>query len=143
MEGDKPLEVNPRVSLLTLSTVRALRGCLTVPVRRDVESGKLLWVWDFSISKNAPDTNSQALRFWLIELLQRPGVKELSLEDVINQILPPGRATYSSGEFCIKFSTNKFLLHNLRQRTNWGRPMIQRDCLARFLTARWIGAQQR
>ncbi|HEY3762683.1 MAG TPA: hypothetical protein VGN23_13130 [Verrucomicrobiae bacterium] len=137
--GMAVLEVNPRVSLLTLATVKALRGCTTDAVKRDVESGKLLWVFDFSISKNAPDTRSAALRVWFIELLQRPGVKQLSLENVIEQILPPTRARYTAADFCVKFSTNKITLMDLRRQFKWAVGFVTRDQLVGFLQERWIG----
>lgn len=107
------LAVNPRVSLLTLYTVRALRGTNTEAVKRDVESGKYLWVFDFSISKNAPDSRSAALRFWFIELLQQPGVRDLSLENVVGQILPTTRDTYTAQELSVKFSTNEVTLRQI------------------------------
>jgi hypothetical protein len=139
-ENGKPaLAVSPRVVLMTLGTVRALLGCVTETVKADVEAGKFLWVFDFSMSKNAPDTGSSALRFWFREMLNPQAVADMSIKNVIDEILPPARAAYASGEFYLKFMTNRLVLHEMRHRWNWGLGPVRRKHLAQFLSERWIG----
>jgi hypothetical protein len=137
---DLRIGVNPRVCLLTLSTVRALRGCVTEKIKREVESGKFLWVFDFSLSENAPDSRSQALRFWVADVAEGDGVKDLTVEDVVNQILPLARGSFPSDDVCLRFSVNRATLFRLRKIFGCGLGRVNREILAGFLKTRWLGA---
>ncbi|HEY3761897.1 MAG TPA: hypothetical protein VGN23_09130 [Verrucomicrobiae bacterium] len=136
---DHRIGVNPRVCLLTLSTVRALRGCVTEKIKSEVESGQYLWVFDLSLSINAPDSRSQALRFWVADIAEGLGVKNLPVDAVVNQILPASYASFHSEDLCTRFSVNRTLLCRLRKRWGSGRGRVKREILADFLKSRWLG----
>ncbi len=131
--------VSPRVSLLTLSTVRALRGCVTDKIKREVDSGKFLWVFDFSLSKNAPDSRSHALRFWVTDVADREMARNLSVDEVIARILPPARPSFHPGELCLRFSINRVTLFRMRRRWGCGCGSVKRKPLVAFLKSRWLG----
>jgi hypothetical protein len=139
---DHRIGVSPRGCLLTLSTVRALRGCVTEKIKNEVESGKYLWVFDFSLSVEAPDSRSQALRFWVADIAESSGVKNLSVDAVVNQILPPLCAAFPSEDFCLRFSLNRATLFRSRKLLGYSRGRVKREILAGFLKSRWLGLAQ-
>ena len=132
--------VSPRVSLLTLSTVRALRGCVTEKIKQEVDSGEYLWVFDFSLSKHAPDSRSHALRFWVSDVANRHLARQLSVDEVVSRILPPARAAFHPDELCLRFSINRVTLFRMRRRLGCGRGAVKRKPLVGFLKSRWLGA---
>ncbi|HEY1662152.1 MAG TPA: hypothetical protein VGI03_07015 [Verrucomicrobiae bacterium] len=131
--------VSPRVCLLTLSTVRALRGCVTEKIKHEVDSGKFIWVFDFSLSVNAPDSRSQALRFWVVDVAESDGVKDLKVDDVVDQIIPPTCPSFSSEDLCLRFSVNRVTLFRLSRCWGCDRGRMKREVLAGFLKSRWLG----
>jgi hypothetical protein len=132
--------VSPRVRLLTLATVRALRGCVTEKIKGEVDAGAYLWVFDFSLVYEAPDSRSHALRFWVADVAEENGVKDMALDDVVDQILPPTRAAFTSEDLCLRFSVNRVTLFRLRKRLGCGCGSVKRETLAGFLKARWLRA---
>lgn len=133
------ISVNPRVCLLTLSTVCALRGNVTGKTKREVLSGKFAWVFDFSLTGEGPDFRSQALRFWVADVADELGVKNLCLEEVVDQILPPAFSSFTCEDLCLRFSVNRATLCRMRKGWECSRGRIKRDLLAGFLKWRWLG----
>lgn len=129
---------SPRVCLAAVGTVRAVHGCTAETVFQFVESGEYLWVWDFSQGKGS----IRNLKFWFDELAAVPDVRKLSLEEVIDCILPHRRAWFAPGEVCRRFSMDRKSL--MRLRSELGLPVgnVSREPLAQFLRDRWIGAEK-
>jgi hypothetical protein len=108
------------------------------------ESG-LLWV--FNVATN-PRGKIRALRFFRPELLARASdkaheVNQLTLDQVIAQILPPARSRFPAGEvdqlFQVRRPTRIALADELPGKLDGGRNVYQRAALADFLNRRWVG----
>ncbi len=137
------IQVSPRVCLLTLSTVRALCGGTTEQIKRDLNSGKFGWVFDFSLSHNAPDARSKALRFWVGDLSEEHHAKERSLDEVVGLILPRLRLSFPCEDLSVRFSLNRVSVFKLRKCWRCGEGAIKREVLTDFLKSRWLGESRR
>lgn len=100
------------------------------------------WVWNVAAN---PNGEIRELRFWTREIIAPETTVDLSLDNVINSILPPIRKQYPAGEvantiFCI----GRDLLASLRVELNGklaaNSSFFPREGLERFLRTRWLGA---
>jgi hypothetical protein len=148
--------------LLQLPTVRDLTGLRRDEIFDRVDGASLLhrgfaWVWDIAplkirnqkleIRNQNPVRN---LRFWRAEVLAYGGPDDRKYGDyelawVINQILPPGRRHFHSGEVLQMFALSRNSLQRLRAELNGQLAgarsvMFTRENLAAFLQRRWLGA---
>jgi hypothetical protein len=134
-----PIPVSPRVCLVPLATVRAMHGYTAEEVAEVVESGKYLWVWDFSRGRG----RNRCLRFWFDELSGSSQIRELELADVIALVLPKTRAWFAPGEVCRRFTIDRTGLMHLRRALALKTGNVRREPLAKYLASRWIGGGQK
>ena len=108
------------------------------------ESG-LLWVWNMATN---PRGKIRCLRFWRPELQARATekaheVNQLTVEQVISQILPEKRAHFPAGEvdqmFQVRRPTRIALADELPGKLDGGRNVYKRTDLVDFLKRRWVG----
>jgi hypothetical protein len=111
------------------------------------ESG-LLWV--FNVASN-PRGKIRSLRFFRPELLARGTdkaheINQLTIEQVIAEILPATRARFPAGEvdqlFQMRRPTRIALADELPGKLDGGRNVYQRTALAEFLQRRWVGSSE-
>jgi hypothetical protein len=133
------------VKLVPASFVAILRG-INDEAALALADDHYQWVWDVSINRKRRD-----LRFWTKELEDRKVVSNLSLDQVIEQIVP--RRDLVPGQFCGLCNWEVTdLLHisrrhmiNLRKelgspRRADGKVWTRRQALERFFRERWLGA---
>ena len=159
-----PASHQNRMPLLQLTTVRDLTGLRRDEIIDRVDGASLLhrgfaWVWDFaprqirnqkSEIRNQKCPTVRNLRFWRAEVLAygRPDGRkygDYELAWVINQILPPGRRHFHSGEVLRLFGLSRNALLRLRAELDGKlagarNVMFTRENLAAFLQRRWLGA---
>ena len=131
------LPVSSRICLVPVSTVRIMYGCVAEEVTADVEAGKYLWVFDF----NRRDGRRRDFRFWVGELADRPAAQALQLKNVINEILPPRRANYPTGEIQHRFLISRSKWMQLRHWMNLPAGSAPREALAAWLKSQWAGGK--
>jgi len=109
----------------------------------DLESA-LVWVFDFSRGASRRDViraHRRDLRFWHSELTGAD-VKKLTLEQVLETILPSSKKTFQAGEVDHLFQLRprtRLDLCGLEGELKGGRNSYTREKLAGFLQDRWIG----
>jgi hypothetical protein len=132
------IAISPRTALVDTKFVRAARGVDTDKVFTWVDCGQLLWVWN--VTSNL-DRRKRDLRFWSKEISKPNETAALSLDQVIQNILPPGRSEYPSGELTLLLQVSRPHLAQLRKEIS-GAPRtgpVPRAGLEGFLRRRWIG----
>lgn len=138
------LPINPRTVFIDMNAVRAARGATTDKIKALVDSGGLLWV--FNIGRSPGESHPRQLRFWLPEVMDAGAVADLTLATVIDRILPPARLTFNGSELGQWLMISKPTVQRLGrqlagtvQNRLW---KVERQALATFLTARWVGASR-
>lgn len=136
------IPISNQTVFLDLSGVRAVRGGGVEEIHALVESGALMWVFDFGgINGNSHQRN---LRFWLPEIRDAAAVAKLGLPAVIGQILPVRRSLIFGREITQWFGVSRQTTQRIGRETGGivkaHRLQIQREALADFLARRWIGA---
>ncbi|HTR40117.1 MAG TPA: hypothetical protein VMH87_00690 [Pseudomonadales bacterium] len=131
--------ISSRVYLINAATISALTGCGIFEIKKHVESGELLWAFNFSFSQNSAEPRVHALRFWVEELAKPVAVKDFTVEQVVQKVLGTMQANFSPGDICRRFCISKVQLGQIRRK--WDLPLgkIRRESLADFLKARWTG----
>lgn len=124
-------------ALVGVGVARASRGCDAETILRDVECGRLLWVFDFSFG-----THRRCMRFLAQELAEPEAWRHSILAEAIDVIVPPTRVWFAPGEVLRRLLISKQTL--LRLRRSYGLPLgnLYRDPLVQFLKQRWVGGQQ-
>ena len=79
------LPINRRALLLTVDTVAASRGVTPESVYEDVDSGRLLWVWNVAADFSGP---KRELRFFAQEVIAPEFARQQKLNDVIKLLVP-------------------------------------------------------
>lgn len=79
------LPINRRALLLTVDTVAASRGVTPETVYEDVDSGRLLWVWNVAAN---PNGTIRDLRFFAQEVIAPEFAKRQTLAQVIKLLVP-------------------------------------------------------
>jgi hypothetical protein len=130
--------MNVRIRFAGLGTVRALKGCNAETVFKLLESGK--WRWVFNVARKG--ASKRELRFLWDELANPQAYRNLSLSEVINDILPPGRPTYTPGEMVQCFMLSRTSLMRLRRDFGWPLGNVPRASVAAWLRVGWIGRQK-
>lgn len=133
------LTLSPRVQLVTVSTVCAVRGVQPESVFSMVDDATSSRHIRFAFNV-AQGPSIRDLRFWINELRAPALVKRLTVQDAIARILP-GRPTFRRSEIEIAWQLSSNLLTDLI-RSNFlkcehGR--FSRSALDGFLFARWSG----
>lgn len=85
------LEVSANVSLVTVETVRAVRGVDAESVVASIEEGRIRWAWDFAAPGSA---TRREVRIWADEIADPEAVAKRSLAEVIAAVIgatPGGR----------------------------------------------------
>ena len=138
------LPISDRTVFVDMNAVRAARGATTDKIKALVDSGGLLWV--FNIGRSPGESHPRQLRFWLPEVLDAGAVADLTLAAVIDRILPPTRQTFNGSELGQWFMVSKPTVQRLGrqlagtvQNRLW---RVERQAVATFLKARWIGASK-
>lgn len=86
-----PLEVSANVALVTVETVRAVRGVDAESVVACIEEGKIRWAWDVAAPGSA---SRREIRIWADEIADPAAVAGMSLASVISAVIgstPGGR----------------------------------------------------
>ncbi|MDR3460139.1 MAG: hypothetical protein P4N60_22150 [Verrucomicrobiae bacterium] len=132
-----------------LATVDGVAGMLDKPVqtvyaRADGgdEAGECLqWVWNVSTNPRGKIRN---LRFWVPEVQDARAVAGLSLEQVIDTILPASRREFPAGTVCqflqIRPITLSYLRGELGGEVRGNSGFYPRPGLVKFFKTRWLGA---
>ena len=132
------MSISPRVCLAAIGTVRAMHGCTAEKVFEFVEAGRYVFVWDFSHGNGC----RRNPRFWFDELADAKAVRKMSLDAVIDCILPHNRAWFAPGDVCRRFVLHRSGLLHLRRALGLPTGNVPRSPLAEFLRRRWIGRLQ-
>jgi hypothetical protein len=134
--------------LVKIDVVLALLGHSADKVYALADGGSanepgFLGVFNLAVS---PKARGRDLRFWMAEVACRASgdatkFHSLTLDEVLNEILPPSRVKFRGSEIDQMFQFRRNgrlrLLHGERR----GRTFFySRDLLAGFLKSRWIGA---
>jgi hypothetical protein len=138
--------VNPRSPLAKVDSVCLLTGKPPRVIHAmadggDLVDGKLIWVWN--VASN-PGGAIEDRRFWVKEIADAAAVKNLTLAEVIDQIVPRTRREFPAGEVQMLLQVRHNTLLDLRAelqgqlraRCNF----YPRAALVNFLYARWLGA---
>jgi hypothetical protein len=138
------LPISDRTVFVDMNTIRMARGATTDKIKALVDSGGLMWVFD--IGRAPGGSHTRQLRFWLPEVMDAGAVADLTLAAVIDRILPPARQTFNGSELGQWLMVSKPTVQRLGrqlagtvQNRLW---RVERQALATFLAARWIGAQK-
>jgi hypothetical protein len=133
------LPLSKRTIFLDVNGVRAARGISADRVNELVEAGKLLWV--FNLGRD--EKSIRHLRFLAREVANPSGWSSVQLPEVIAQILPVSRRSFSSAEIAQWFLVSRPTacrlgseLGALKNRA-W---QIERPPLAAYLESQWVGA---
>jgi len=133
--------ISPRVKLVTLSTVRAIRGTDAETVTNMVDN--MIHPQHIRFAFNVSHKSGKGvrdLRFWMVELAAPVLVRKFSVQDVIGEILG-SRESFQRGELEIQWTCSATLIGKLikeRLLTLRGR-LITRKSLETFLFSRFSG----
>lgn len=124
-----------------ISVVRSAHAITAEKVFNLVDNGSLLWVFDFA----SGGSSRRELRFWVHEIGNPKQAASLTLEGVIDSILPPARISFGATEMRRLFSLGRAsgwrLAKRLGKRNSAGHWRVQRAALVNFLRQRWIGGR--
>jgi hypothetical protein len=99
------------------------------------------WVWNVAAN---PAGKIRNLRFWRVEIGDPKAVARMSLDEVIAEILPPGRREFPAGTVCqflqLRAPTLALLRGELDGEIRRNSGFFPRAGLVKFFTARWLGA---
>jgi hypothetical protein len=136
------LAINTRTVLVDTNTVRAARGVDADSVLAATDAGELRWVWDVSAAA-AAERRVRELRFWAREVIMPEGTRGLTLEQVLECIVPPGRETFAGtqvGQLLMVSRPTMLALYAEMSAVLVGRAItVPRRGLERFLRSRWQG----
>jgi hypothetical protein len=135
-----------RMPLIQVPTVRDITGLRRDEIFDRVDGASLLhpalvWVWDLATTFPA---GVRDLRFWREECVPHGrSLTKLSIEQVIDRVLPKGRTNFHSGEVLQMFALSRQNLLALRDELNGDlrgarNVTFARAQLVAFLERRWI-----
>jgi hypothetical protein len=133
------LPVSERTVLVDVNMVRAARGVDADTVTAWVDSGELVWVWNVSTN---PGGEIRELRFWAGEIICQDKVRALSLNHVVNALLPARewfRGTEVSHLLLVSRPTVWFLRTELKAVLIGHTLKVKRMELVAFFKRRWVG----
>ena len=97
----------------------------------------------FNVAPNLKGRNRD-LRFWVPEISDPKSTAKLSIDDVINVILPVTRREFPAGLVCqflqLRANTLSCLRGELGGKVCRNRGVYPREGLVKFLRTRWLGA---
>lgn len=129
------LAVPCETPLVEIGTVRAVRRVDADTIHDEVDEGKYRWVWNVSALRG----EIRELRFWTRELHEPAAVANLSVPEVVNQILGP-QAEWRGPEIAQLLIVSRPTVHRLQAELGavlvGGVIKCRRDGLARWLKAR-------
>ena len=140
--------MNPRsplgkVDSVTLYTGKTVSAIYSAADGGDLVDGHYQWVWNVATN---PQGKIRDLRFWMGEVMAENRQKNLTLDQVIDFILPKSRREFAAGEVCALLQVRPITLSELRVelngalRANSG--FYPRAGLVKFFQTRWLGAAQ-
>jgi hypothetical protein len=138
------MTIHPRIKLVTAEVVASIRGISREAIYDEsLAESDLQYIWVFNVSANPDKEGERELRFWTRELQDPAQVQTLSLDDVINQILP-GRPTLANWEVRDLLRLSREHLRRLRpelEATELNNTIqIPRSGLEKFFRRRWINS---
>jgi hypothetical protein len=139
-----PAEINP--GLCDTACVRLLRGVSTDEINAMIDDGRLLFVFDISAKlRRKGQATVRLLRFASVEIFTPQFTMRMTIEDVINRMLPISRAFFWGREIAqlllISRPTLQRIARQLGAIIRRGTFQVSRKALAAWLRARWIGGQ--
>ena len=142
--------MNPDATNMSpLTDVNGVRLLKRFPLRQiyemadggDLIHGKYLWVWNVAVNRQGPQ---RELRFWTGEVFAPKRQQALTLEQVIDFILPRSRREFPAGEvqalLLVAHNTLLELRAELQGSLRGGGNFYPRSGLVQFFTTRWLGA---
>lgn len=143
----EPESLNPLTDAdgVALFTRKSIPEIYAMADGGDLLGGRYLWVWNVATD---PRGDIRALRFWLGEVIAPKRQSVLSLDQVLNCILPPKRREYPPGAvrqlLQIRHNTLMGLQAELQGVSRGGAGYFYpRTGLEEFFQRRWLGATAR
>lgn len=108
----------------------------------DLVEGRYQWAWNVAVN---PQGEIRDLRWWIGEVLAPKQQAALTLEQVINAIVPVSRKEFPAGEVCSLLLVSRPTLMELRLelqgKTRVGSSFYPRAGLVTFFRTRWLGCK--
>lgn len=129
-----------KVDGVQLLTRRAISEIYAMADGGDLVGGRYQWVWDV---KTDPHGKIRDLRFWIGEVLAPKRQAELTLDQVIDFLLPKSRKEFPAGEVQRLLQVRPITLSELRAELQGslrsGSGFYPRAGLVTFFRNRWLG----
>jgi hypothetical protein len=97
MQPQLPMSISQRTVLVDTATVRAVRGVDADTVFNWVDDSTLRWAWNVATGAKS---KIRELRFWARDVIAPETTAALSVDQVIDLVLPLSREQFLSHELC-------------------------------------------
>jgi len=126
--------------LVDVNFVRLVRRVDAEAVAAMVDCGKIIWAWDISIRGRS---RTRVWRFWLNEICTPQMTARLTVDEVLDRILPPSRTWYWAKEvgqlLLLARNTIAALARQLGATMKNRSFQFSRARLVAWLRERWVG----